>query len=793
MTGGYYDNDQREYVITSPVLPSRWINYIGTVAFGGFIDHNGGCALCKEDPANNRITRYISQNPGSQPNGNTCYLRIKTDDGFVLFSPYYTPCLVPLNLWECRVGLSYSQFIAVKYGIHITINVFVPKNSLRVIHWYTIKNTAHAPIEADLVPVVIYSHFDALKNITNRDWVGQTMQSRLHTGPAGKKLLAQSAFMKKDTAFNFFCSSPEFTSFESRRDVFLGDFGYGSWQQPKSLREDELSNGIALGGENIGALMIHCGNIAPGESVDVITQLGQSTSLEKEWKTINHYEDIDAVSSSLAELKTEWDSRLSVMTVAAPDQSFSDMVNILLPHQCSITAAWSRDLSSFQTGFGDRGTGFRDACQDITGLVVHDPKTAKSLLSKLASMQCEDGHAMHQFSRLTMEAVAGDSREHSDRPPFYSDDHLWLIIAVTRYLKETGDMDFLSAQFPFYNHDSPVETRSSASLLEHLSRACGFTRNHTGFHDLPLLGFADWNDTVNLPAGAESVFSACLYGKALLEMEELFQFLGENPRAAECRTLYEEMKHTVNTKAWDGEWYIGYFDHERKPVGSAQNTYGKIFGHVQSWAILSGFADAGRAAATLSSVRKWLDTPVGVKLSAPGYSGYDPMLGGVSTYPPGTKENGGVFCHAHAWMIIAEAMCGNSDRAYELFCTINPMKKNDSIETYEMEPYCMSQNILSNEHPHAGKARNSWLTGTSAWTYRAAMEYIIGIKPDYQTLTINPCIPSSWERILVKRIFRGKLFQFEITNPDHIEKGIPAITQTGRNEFIVQIQKKEEK
>jgi cellobiose phosphorylase len=387
---------------------------------------------------------------------------------------------------------------------------------------------------------------------------------------------------------------------------------------------------------------------------------------------------------------------------------------------------------------------------------------------------------MHQFNPLSMEATNGDAHEMPDRPQYYGDDHLWIVLAVTAYIKETGDMAFLQEKVPFYQKDKDKKPLESATVLEHLLRAMKFTKENVGKHGLPLLGFADWNDCVNLPTGAESLFNAHLYGKALQEMMELSEALGEKEWKEQYSADYEAMKSNVNKSAWDGEWYVRYFDADGTPLGSNSNAHGKIYLNGQSWSVISGFATEERGRKAMDSARAMLNTSKGIKLSTPGFNGYDPTKGGITTYPPGAKENGGIFLHTNPWVMIAETILGNGDRAFEYYDQINPAKKNSIIDEYECEPYVYPQNILGDEHPQFGLARNSWLSGTSSWTYQAATKYILGIMPKYNGFVVDPCIPKNWDGFSVQRKFRGVDYKIEVKNPSHVCKGVKTVKVNGK-------------
>jgi cellobiose phosphorylase len=777
---GYFDDDRQEYVITNPRTPVKWINYVGTLGFGGFVDHTGGALICKGDPALNRITRYIALLPSSEFKGETLYVRFKRGDGYQVFSPYFVPTLDPYERFECHVGLGYSRWVTQFYGVHTEITVFVPPGGDELIRDIQLTNLSGAPLDLDLIPVVEFSHFDALKQLTNADWVPQTMVCRVQREESGLEIATQYAFMRRDVAVNYLTSNWPVSSFETDRARFLGAHEYGTWARPLSLQQAELGNFQAQRGNNIAALLHHVDTLLPGETRRVITQLGQTSRLDQPWPRIQSMRDAVQVDQAFRELAEYWEGFLSRVQVQTPDAAMNRMLNIHNPRQCYITKQWSRDLSLYQPGYGGRGIGFRDSSQDVMGILAHAPEEARALIEKLLHVQRRDGSAMHQFYPLTMEANQGDSREVPTAPPYYGDDHLWIVLAVCAYLKETGDLAFLDTPIPYYEKDVAGQLIESGSVLDHLHRAVQFTRDHTGVHGLPLLGFADWNDTVNLAKGAESLFIANLYGKALWELVDLGRHLGDEGLTASLTECYEEMKARFNEHAWDGGWYLRYFGADGQPLGSHANAHGQIYANGQSWPVISGFDSPYQASQALDAVYARLNTRNGIKLSAPGFNGYDPTKGGITTYPPGAKENGGIFLHANPWVMIAEAMLGRGERAFQYYQQINPAAKNEEIDEYECEPYVYAQNILGDEHPEFGSARNSWLTGTASWAYQAATQYILGIRPTYSGLLIDPCIPAAWDCLSVRRTFRGVVHEIDVNNPDHVCQGVRSLLVNGR-------------
>jgi len=777
---GYFDDENREYVITDPKTPVKWINYVGTLNFGGIVDHTGGSLICKGDPALNRIVKYIPQLPSSDFKGETAYIRIKQAEGsYKFFSPFFVPTLDKYDLFETHVGLGYQKIISDIQGIRTEVTIFVPNSSTVVIRDYRITNNSDQDLQIDLIPVVEYTHPDALKQFTNADWVPQTMCVECVKDAEDQLVVLQYPFMNKKTQVNFFTANKKISSFEADRKIFLGDNEYGSWRSPKSLQENEFRSENVLRGDNISALMIHLGQIKQGETVRVSTQLGQSKSLSAAQEMISKYRKEENLEEALKKMSYFWDEYLSKQQVSTPDASFNTMVNIHNPRQCHTTKNWSRYLSLYQLGLGARGIGFRDSSQDVLGVLPSIPEEAKELIKMLLSVQKQNGSAMHQFNPITMVANEGDSREEEGHK-YYGDDHLWVIQSVCWYIKETGDTAFLDEEVPFYEKDKENQPLEQGTVLEHLLRAVEFTRNNVGENGLPLLGFADWNDTVNLKGKATSSMIANLYGRALIEMVELTRFLGKQDVHEKLVGYYDEMKEIFNEVAWDGDWYIRYFEEDGEPVGSNKCDRGKIYTNGQSWSVLSGFATPDRAIKALDSIEKHLNTAYGIKLSTPGYDEFDWRKGGVTTYPPGAKENGGIFLHSNPWVMIAEAIMGRGDKAFQYYQQINPATRNDRIEEFEAAPYNYPQNILGDEHPDFGLARNSWLSGTSSWTYTAATKFIMGVRPTYDGLEIDPCVPTKWQEFSMKRTFRGINYNIKFRNPDQVNSGVKSIIVDGK-------------
>ncbi|MDR1761831.1 MAG: hypothetical protein LBR55_05220, partial [Bacteroidales bacterium] len=596
MQFGYFDDAKKEYVITTPKTPIKWINYVGTLHFGGIVDNTGGTLICKGDPALNRITKYIAQMPQSDFKASTVYIRIKNADGtYNVFSPFFTPTLKKLDSFECHIGLSYSTWVVEAYGVKAEITIFIPTGAETLLQDIKITNISGKDMEIDVIPVYEFTHFDALKQLTNADWVPQTMTLNGHWEKTGHIVLEQYAFMKKNYAVNLVTCDRPVSSFDGDRRVFLGDFEYGSFAHPLALENPELSNSECVRGDNIAALMIHFGKMAAGETQRTCTQLTQKASIDAAQEEIVKYRNLANVDKAFADLAAFWEQYLTTMTIESPDASFNSMINVHNPRQCHTTKNWSRYLSLYQLGFGSsRGIGFRDSSQDLLGAMSHMPEEARVLAENLLSVQLANGSAMHQYFPSTMEANEGDSREEPELPNYYGDDHLWIVQTVAQYLKETGNFDFLNKEITFYDKKLPLEKREKGTVWEHLKRAINFTWNDRGQHGLPHLGFADWNDTVNLAKGAESLFNANLFGKALIEMIAICDVIGETEYKKTLESYYAEMKKAVNDSAWDGKWWKRWFKANGEALGSDENQHGKVFTNGQSWPVISGFAEGER-------------------------------------------------------------------------------------------------------------------------------------------------------------------------------------------------------
>jgi cellobiose phosphorylase len=762
MKYGYFDEGAREYVITRPDTPTPWINYIGSGKYGGIVSNTGGGYSFHKDPQNRRITRYrYNSIPMDRPGR---YIYIRDAETGEYWNPGFSPSARKLDSYSCRHGMGYTVLEGEYKGVAADVTYFVPDDRDFEIWLLRVKNLTGVSKKLQIFSYAEFCFWDAIMDQQNVDWVQQINQCRYDNGI----ITWYPHYIERNASF--FATGAEVSSYDTNLETFIGK--YRSEANPIAVEQGACSNSVSLRTNGVGAFCSET-ELAGGQTREIVFILGFAQDRTEIRKDIEAYLDPSEARRALERLNKYWEGYIGKLRVDTPDRDMNLFVNMWNQYQCKTTFNWSRFVSLYQLGLG-RGMGIRDSAQDTLGVMHTIPDQARDLIVKLIQCQYTDGRAYHLFFPLTGEGGVGDAPV--KKFDWYSDDHLWLILAVNAYVKETGDFAFLDQQVP-YN-----DKKTSATVREHLIKALEFTDKWKGPHNIALAGRADWNDTLNLDTGkgvAESVFTSMLFCRAAIEMSELSSYLGRKDDEARFDDMYKRMKNAINETCWDGEWYVRAFDDESRPLGSKENIYGKIFINSQSWAVLGRVSDGERTGKCLESVNKYLNSKYGIVTMYPAYTQYDDTKGGVTTYPPGAKENGGIFCHTNPWVMIAEIMTGNGDRAFEYYRQILPARRNDDADLLEVEPYVYPQNILGKEHPQFGIGRNSWLSGTAAWNMVASSQYILGIRPGYDCLTVDPCIPSSWDGFRAVRVFRGAEYTIEVKNPAHVTSGVRKITMNG--------------
>ncbi|MFA4858875.1 MAG: glycosyl transferase, partial [Candidatus Margulisiibacteriota bacterium] len=631
--------------------------------------------------------------------------------------------------------------------------------------------------------------WDAVGDATNfqRTWnIGQAHAE-------GSTIYHTSLYGSWSDIFAYFHCSAPVSSFDCQRKSFLGNYGYNNLDNPDAVRKGKCSNSIANGWAPIGA---HCSGVElkPGQTKTIIFILGVAKDRKISAKKIKQFSKEPAVAAALNKQKKIWDEKLSKFQVVTPDPEMNTMLNTWNQYQCITTFNWSRYASYYEAGIG-RGMGFRDSNQDTLGFAHMLPEKARQRILALAAVQFENGSTYHQYSPITGK---GDLWG-------YSDDPLWLIYSTVHYIKETGDLKILNEKVPFAEMASSPKTMfghhnylppdlqkaaaarearaggagKSATLYEHLCRAIDYTTKNLGPQGLPKAGFADWNDCLNM-LGTKQAAESVLVGMMLVGAADLMAELAKKSDQKKFLQIAEKMRKTVNKVAWDGNWYRRAFDDKSRPVGSKICKEGKIYLETQAWAVMSGAADEARSKLCLDAVHQRLATKYGIILQQPALRRFYPELGEISTYPPGLKENAAIFCHPNPWAMVAEAMLGRGDRAYEYYRAILPIAQNDIAEIRKTEPYVYCQMVAGRDHPDFGEGKNSWLTGSASWNFVAAAEYILGIRPEYDGLRIDPCIPRGWNGFEAMRVWRGATYNIKVRNPQHLSFGVKSLRVDGK-------------
>ncbi|WP_339270554.1 glycosyl transferase [Paenibacillus sp. FSL R5-0470] len=787
MKFGTFDDTRKEYVINTPKTPYPWINYLGNEQFFGLISNTAGGYTFYRDARLRRLTRYRYNNIPLDTGGRYYYLY---DDGD-FWTPGWMPVKRDLDFYECRHGLGYTSITGERNGISVNQLAFVPMGHNAEVHRLVVKNTGSAKKSVKLFSFAEFCLWNAQDDMTN-------FQRNLSTGEVEVKdsvIYHKTEYRERRNHYAFYSVNKEIAGFDTDREAFVGM--YNGLESPQAVVAGEPTNSVASGWSPIGSHALNI-TLEPGEEQSFIFVLGYIENPEEDkWESLNVINKKPAeamiaqfatdaqVDAALAALAAHWDNLLSKYQIQSGDEKLDRMVNIWNPYQCMVTFNMSRSASYFESGIG-RGMGFRDSNQDLLGFVHQIPERAKERILDIAATQFEDGSAYHQYQPLT-------KKGNNEVGTGFNDDPLWLILGTAAYIKETGDTSILDEQVPF---DS--DPNNTATLFEHLKRSFEHVTNNLGPHGLPLIGRADWNDCLNLNCFstepgesfqttaniegrvAESVFIAGLFVFVGPDYAEICRMRGLNDVAVDAEAKIDNMKEITLTHGFDGDWFLRAYDHYGDKVGSKENEEGKIFIEPQGICVMAGIGvENGQAEKALSSVQEHLDTKYGIVLQQPPYSKYYLNLGEISTYPPGYKENAGIFCHNNPWIMIAETVLGHGDRAFEIYAKIAPAYLEDISEIHRTEPYVYSQMIAGKDAVRHGEAKNSWLTGTAAWNYVAITQSILGIQADFNGLKIDPCIPTEWDSFEITRVFRGDTYVIQIKNPNHVSKGVVSLTLDG--------------
>ena len=812
---GCFDDAKREYVIKRPDTPLPWLNYLGQDEFFGLCTNTAGGYTFWKDAKLRRLTRYRYNHVPYDLGGRYLYV----NDGGDVWNPGWKPVKAKLDRYEGRHGMGYTKIVGERGGLEVDTLFFVPNRENCELWKVTVRNKSLRPKTVKLYSYQEFCFFEALNDMTNY----QRTYSIGEVEVEGGAIYHKTEYRERRNHYALFACTRAVSGFDTSRDAFVGI--HEGLHEAKVPFAGKASNSMAFGWNPIGSHEVTL-ELKPGQAesfsfILAYVEQGEAPKFDAPFvmnksvgrAIVEKYSRPGAVDAAFKELNQGWESLLSKFQAKCPDEHANRMLNTWNQYQCMATFNLSRSASMYETGIG-RGMGFRDSNQDLLGFVHMIPERARQRILDIAATQLSDGTCYHQYQPLTKKGnadIGGD---------FY-DDHLWLVLSICSYIKETGDFAILEA--PAGYADIPERSArpptlpntedagdpsaggppaSAASgpfnLLHHLETSIAYTMKKRGPHGLPLIGHADWNDCLNLncfstepnesfqTAGdvrdskAESVMIAGLFLYASREMASLYRAQGRALDAQRMDAHYAEMLKTIETQAWDGEWYRRAYDAAGTPVGSKENAEGKIFIESQGWCVLGGAgADNGRARQAMESVHTHLFTKNGVVLQQPPYSGYHKELGEVTSYPPGVKENAGIFCHNNTWINLGWCLLGEGEKALEYYLSICPSAKENQIETYRSEPYVYAQMIAGKDAPCFGEAKNSWLTGTAAWTFVSVSQGLLGIQPDYAGLRVDPCVPKAWKSFTVSREFRGVRHEITVNNPKGVCKGVVAMTVDG--------------
>ena len=788
MKFGYFDDSNREYVITTPRTPLPWINYLGCKEFFTLISNTCGGYTFYKDAKLLRMTRYRYNDVPSDINGKYFYIR---EDGNI-WNPGWKPTQTELDSYECRHGIGYSRFTGAKNKLEASVLTFIPMNDNCEISQVKLTNQSDSEKTLSLFSYVEWC-------LWNADDDSRNFQRNLSTGEVeviGSAIYHKTEYRERRNHYAVYSVNAPVDGFDTSRDAFLG--AYRGVANPETVEKGQAANSIAHGWSPIASHQINV-TLKPGESKTFVFVLGYIENPEdQKWEApgiinkkpaeamLAKYQTDADVEKAFEELNAYWNELLSKYTVKSSNDKVDRMVNIWNQYQCMVTFNMSRSASYYESGIG-RGMGFRDSCQDLLGFVHLIPDRARQRIIDIASTQFEDGSAYHQYQPLT-------KKGNSDIGSGFNDDPLWLMAGASAYVRETGDTSILTEQVPFDN-----DVTKAQPLMVHLKRSFDYIVSHKGPHALPLIGRADWNDCLNLncfsehpgesfqtfgPSEgpvAESVFIAGMFVKYGEEYAQLCELMGDEKEAGYARAEVQKMYDAIVKDGWDGDWFVRAYDAYGKKIGSRECEEGQIYIESNGFCPLAGIGvKEGLAKKALDSVKEKLDTKYGVMILQPAYTKYHLELGEISSYPPGYKENAGIFCHNNPWVSIAETVIGRGDRAFEIYQKTCPAYVEEISEIHRTEPYVYSQMVAGADAYTPGEAKNSWLTGTAAWTFVNISQHILGVYPTHRGLSIDPCVPSDFGDFTLTRKFREGTYNIKVLNPDNVEKGVKSLTVDGK-------------
>lgn len=752
---GYFSEDGKEYIITNPRTPKPWVNVISNGNYGLVVSQvNGGFSWLGNSNLN-RLTRWnqdlVMDNQGK-------YIYLRDEESGVFWSPTLQPVGIDLENYECRHGIGYTKFSGQFKGIESGLRIFVPfKNDMEI--WtVTLKNKDTKPRR-----ITIFTYFEWLLGAApdnhrefHKVFIETQFDAKKQILSANKRLWempSERGHWNLDWPFTgyFFCSEPV-TSFDADKESFVGN--YRNLSDPAALHNDHLAENTGRWNDSIAALQKTV-NLKPGEEAVMHFFLGAEQNEKSVFHIAEKYRQAGAVDKAYREMLEEWSSHLNTTVVETPDEALNFMTNTWLKYQTISARIWGRAAYYQQSG----AYGFRDQLQDSQMFLYSDPELTRKQILLHARHQFKGGNVLHWWHPLSEEGLSAEM----------SDDLLWLPFIMIQYIKETGRWDILKEKTPYYKSDV------KDTLLEHCLSAIDLTLKRFSKRGLPLILAGDWNDglsAVGLDGKGESIWLAEFLYHILNEMETILYKSGNDEKAAYYKKTGDKLKSAVNKHGWDGRWFWRASKDNGELIGSGSCREGKMYLNPQVWAVISGIADSTRQKEAMEAAVKHLECDVGMQLFAPAYSQSDPLIGYLSRYAPGVRENGGVYTHAAAWTIWAANLLNDSGLAYRIYKKLCPVYNGSNPDLYLAEPYVTPGNMDGKESARYGRGGWTWYTGSAAWLFRVTLDHLIGIEADYDGLIVKPCFPKEWTEVNVKRLFRGKTYHIQILNVEN-ESAVP--------------------
>lgn len=776
MKYGFFDDKSREYVINQVNTPAPWTNYIGVNEMCAVLSQTAGGYVFYKSPQYHRITRFRPNAPIERP-GHYVYLR--DDDTGEYWSISWQPVGKDLTKakYECRHGLSYSKFSCEYQDISAQQTVFIPLDEPVELWDVKLQNHGTAPRQLS-----VYSYLEF--SFHHIDMDNQNFQMSLYaSGSSYEDGIIENDLYYEELGYQWFTSNFQPDGFDCLRDSFLGT--YRDESNPVAVETGHCSGSFEKTGNHCAVLQKKI-ILQPNEETRLVFMLGEGKRGEAV-PVRKKYSDFKNVDSAFADLAAFWEEKLQKLQVNTPNAGMNTSLNIWNLYQSEVNIMFSRFASFIEVG-GRTGLGFRDTSQDAMTIPHSNPQKCRQRMIELLRGLTNEGYGLHLFQPEWFDPKLKGKQQTFKSPTVVptpsrsdmihgikdacSDDALWLIAAINEYVKETAEFSLLDEIVTYA--DGGEDT-----VYEHMMRILDFSDRQVGATGICKGLRADWNDCLNL-GGGESAMVSFLHYWAIQHFVQLSRFIGKTKEAEKYEAMGAKVKKACNENLWDGEWYIRGITASGRKIGTHLDKEGKVHMESNTWAVFSGVADHDRAVKAMDSVNQYLYTEYGLMLNAPSYTKDDDEIGFVTRVYPGVKENGSIFSHPNPWAWCAEATLGRGDRAMKFYNALLPYNQNDKIEIRQAEPYAYCQFIMGKDHTAFGRARHPFMTGSGGWAYFAATRYMLGIRPDYEGLVVDPCIPAQWNEFEVSRIWRGAHYHIHVFNPKGVSKGVSTIELDGR-------------